>query len=136
MQTVVEGLQVNVGGAQVGDAANDLIDHADHGRLAGEVFEVFDKVARVEIKTRGIFVFYYLIAGGQRPVDLRLQGDARVNRQTGGQCQGFEKESIVGNRHGHGEVAVIDAQGVHMVVTQELTLQAFDLRCEVGEVIG
>ena len=45
MQSVVKRLEVDVRGAQVGHSANNLIDHADHGRHTGQVFQVFNKIA-------------------------------------------------------------------------------------------
>ena len=45
MQTVVEGLQVDVRGLQVDDPRHDLVHQADHRRFAGQILQMLNEVA-------------------------------------------------------------------------------------------
>ena len=127
VQAIVKRFEVNVRGAQVSHPADDLVDHADDRRFAGEVFEVFYKIARVKLKAGGVIgIVDRVVTGGQRPVNVRLQRNTGMHIQAGGQRQRLEDECIIRRGHGHGEASIVQVQRVHVVGAQKVGLQAFD----------
>ena len=77
MQAVVKRLQVNVRGAQLDHAANDVVHQADDGSFTGQIAQVLHEITRLALAQRAKARFRPLGLGGrlleqalQRLVDL------------------------------------------------------------------
>ena len=139
MQPVFERFEVDVRRAQVGDAADDRVDQPDHRRLAGQVLQVLDEIARVlqvvELVARGggVAVLDQL---RQRLLDLAGQPGMRPDLEAGGQAQRLQHEGVARRCHRDIEMSRLPAQRVDVVGDQEVRQQAIDLRWDRGKVRG
>jgi hypothetical protein len=139
VQAVVEGLQVDVGGAQLDHAPDQAVDQADHRRLAGQVAQVLDEVARALLVQRPVVAGFgrgLLLLALQRLADVGGQAHGGAHRQAGGQVQGLEHEGVLRRAHDHVEPAVLGAQRQHVVGLEELGQQAGQLGRHLGKRLG
>ena len=130
---------MDVRGAQLDHAADEGVDQADDGRLAGQVAQVLDEVARALLVQRafaGVGGIGLLVLALQGLGDVGGQAHGRVHGQAGGQVQGLEHEGVLRRAHGHVQAAVLGTQRQHMVRTQEVGQQAGQIGRHLGKGLG
>ena len=135
MQAVVERLQVDIGRAQLDHLADDGVDEANHRGLAGQVFQVFDKVAGV-IESILVFVQPHPRRGlGQGPFDVAGQGDIGLDDEPRRQPQGLQDKLVLWRHHGHIQPTFFQSQRIAGVAAEELGQQARRFDRQRGEIV-
>ena len=130
MQAIVKRLQVDVRGTHVNHAADDGVDQTDHRCFAGQILEVFDKIARVTASIEIVGPLIDLLAHrlGQGLFNVGLQRQVGPDGEPGGQAQGLEYEGVLWACHRHSQLAIGHGQRIHRIGVQELGQQARHFR--------
>ena len=133
MQAVVEWLQMDVGGAQLDHAPDDGVDQADDGRLARQVAQVFDEIARVALVGQRVVCLHGLGVvqrALQRLVDVRAQRDSGPHLKPCGQVQRLDDKSVLRRAHCDVQHAIFGAQWQYSVRAEKLRQQGLQFgRC-------
>ena len=118
-----------VGCLNVQRALNNLVNALNHGRLAGEVLQVLNKLVVVNVKGAKAINFILFITLNIKlkcRFYIRCHTELKLDLFASGQMEGFFDEIILRPERGERNTALCQRQRDNVVIEKKVFRQAFD----------